>query len=302
MDKGFTKVPNILLNNVMSGQFTGVQMKLIMAIWRYTNGFSRKCAELSLSFLADEIGSCQKVVSRQIKKLIEMNVVSVSYVNSSTRVRALMINDDTKSWLTGSGDGESTGAARQNATGTTAADGIAEGDTQDGNPQVDKPDVDNSARDNLSTNGWIAPPTPKRSSSSTRKWNNKYSNINTYINIKDRVNLSPELEKGFIKWLEYKEEYKEFYGKYSMIALAETVAKRAETYCVEHVLELIDDCIAAAYKNIVWERLTNRHVFKYSQEKKTDSFSDSFINDYDLSELEKLSRDTDNKDNKNEYD
>ena len=98
MDKGFTKMPNILLNSIIRKHLTGVEMKLILVIWRYSGGFLRDSAELSVAYLAREIGSDPSVVSRQLSRLIESGVVKVSYVNPKTKVRALMINNDIENW------------------------------------------------------------------------------------------------------------------------------------------------------------------------------------------------------------
>ena len=100
MDKGFTKMPNILLNSVLKRQFTSVELKLIMLILRYTSGFMRESAELPISLIAKEIGSSRTVVSRKITGLINMGVIKVSAVNPHTKVRSLMINSDVENWGT----------------------------------------------------------------------------------------------------------------------------------------------------------------------------------------------------------
>jgi len=251
MDKGFTKVPNILLNNLVKRRFTGVELKLILVIWRYSYGFSRESAELSIGFLAKEIDSSPSVVSRILSRLISNGIIKVSYVNPSTKVRCLMVNNDIGSW----------GIDQKTTIDLEVKDGI-----------------DQEVNDVL---------TGKSTEVLTKRSTYIYNNINIYLNIKERTEISPKLEEGFVKWLEYKNERGEIYGRIPMLTLVGTIVSKAEKWSEESVLELIDECIASGYKNIVWEKL------KHKQLKKACSYEDRFLSGYDHSVLEKLSRGTD---------
>ena len=247
-DKGFTKLPNILLNNLFSRQFTGVEMKLVLVIWRYSYGFMKESAELSNGFLAREIGSSTSVVSRLITRLTQANVLRVSYINNETKVRALAVNNNIGEW------------------------GIDKKSTHD--PEVNR-DID------CTVNGGIDQQVKKvLTVRSTYIENNK----DIYKKIKKRVSLSEELEKIFLKWLDYKNERGDIYGMIPLRAVYETIWEKAQKWGDEAVGDVIMDCIASGYKNIVWEKL------KKSSYTQPQRLNDDFISDYDHSALERMSR------------
>lgn len=247
-DKGFTQMPNNLLNALINGKFTGVELRLILLIMRYSNGFMKPSAELSLGFLAREIGSNPCVVSRTLKKLINTKIIKVYYVNPETKVRAIMVNDNIGSW-----------AINPNAT------------------------HDPERREFTGKPGSLLPQNSPR----------MHNNMNTFSNIKEKIVLSPKIEKGFIKWLEYKDEKGEFYGRIPMATLAATIRAKAEKWGEDLVLELIDDCIAAEYKNIIWDKLktlVSRKKWDTKNSSVSGSTRENFLSDYNHSVLEKLSR------------
>ncbi|MBE7015925.1 MAG: hypothetical protein E7417_03795 [Ruminococcaceae bacterium] len=258
--KGFTKVPNHLLNTVMKCQFSGVELKLILAIWRYTNGFSRDSAELSLNFLAGEIGSCARVVSRQMKRLIDMNVVQVRYVNQKG-VRSYAINDNVESWQT---------QKKPAANNAANHDQMVWGGTD----QTVIPAINQMVR---------GTPT-KWSGELSTKWSSNKDNINIilYKKIKERVFLPEKLDQAFEKWLEYKTERGDKYGEIPLTTLVATVKEKAKYSGEDEVIRVIDECIASNYKNIIWEKLRK-------QESKRD-LAGEFLADYDHQTLERMSR------------
>lgn len=256
LDRGFTKVPNILLNSVIKGRFTGVELKLIMVIWRYTNGFMRDSAELPISFLANEIGSSSSVVSRQITRLINCGVIKVLYTNPTTKVRALMLNNDIENW------GTEIGSDVDRQVNTQLDRTVNRGVDHTVNSGVDR------------TVNYLL---------TARSSNKDNINILLYKNIKERVNLSEKLEVAVIRWLEYKTERREYYSKISLKALVATILDKVKVWGDDEVIEVINDCIISGYKNIVWEKLKIRNIRK-------SSFSSDFQESYDHMALEKLSR------------
>ena len=260
--KGFTKVPNHLLNTVMKCQFSGVELKLILAIWRYTSGYSRESAELPLSFLAGEIGSCTRVVSRQMKRLADMNVVQVCYTTQKG-IRAYRINEKTESW----------GSQQKSAVNQTV------GGRHD---QTVIPAVNQTVggRHDQTVRGV---PT-KWSGELSTKWSSNKDNINKilYKKIKEKISLSEKTDKAFEKWLEYKSERGDVYTGIPLATLIRTVKAKAEVSGEDEVIRVIDECIASNYKNIIWEKLR-------ASEAKRD-FAGEFLDDYDHETLEEMSR------------
>ncbi|MBO2943625.1 replication protein [Paenibacillus sp. F411] len=94
----FTKVSNELLEQVPKFKLNGTQLRIILIIWRYSYGFGKKDAELSISFLAKATDIIKRQLIRELSKLIEMNVVQVVSEQTGTRSRIIQFNKDYDSW------------------------------------------------------------------------------------------------------------------------------------------------------------------------------------------------------------
>lgn len=94
----FTKISNELLEQVPKFKLNGSQLRLILIIWRYTYGFGKKEAELSVSFLTEATEIAKRQVIRELTKLIEMNVIQVVSEQIGTRSRIIRFNKDYESW------------------------------------------------------------------------------------------------------------------------------------------------------------------------------------------------------------
>lgn len=268
--KGFTKVPNHLLNTVMKCQFSGVELKLILAILRYTSGFSRESAELSLNFLAGEIGSCTSVVSRQLKKLIGMNVIQICCINPRTKTRMFKINDDVESWRT-----------PQKPTLYQTVNSGLDQMVNNGSDHLVNPDIYQTV--NKESTKW--------SNKVYTKWSTNKDNINIilYKKIKERVSLPEKLDEAFSKWLEYKTERGDVYTEIPLATLIKTVEDRAKASGEDEVIRVIDECIASNYKNIIWEKLKKSEIKNDFAGIKSD-FAGEFLSGYDHQTLEEMSR------------
>ena len=60
----------------MQAGLNGTQFRIVLAIWRYTYGFNRKSHNISLAFLADVTNTNKQQVGRELKKLIDMRVIT----------------------------------------------------------------------------------------------------------------------------------------------------------------------------------------------------------------------------------
>jgi len=83
---------------VMLQKFNGSQFKLILTIWRYTYGFSRKSHEFSLTFLAKAANIHKQQVKSELDKLIEDKIIVVVENSTFTNSRKLSFNKDYSQW------------------------------------------------------------------------------------------------------------------------------------------------------------------------------------------------------------
>lgn len=68
----------------------------------------------------------------------------------------------------------------------------------------------------------------------------------------------PMLQDAFDRWLKYKSERKEAYKPQGLQALTTQVRNNADKYGAEVVARLIDECMAANWKGIIFDRLEKR--------------------------------------------
>ncbi|GIO22452.1 replication protein [Oceanobacillus sp. J11TS1] len=98
LNKGYTRIANEILNQIMQTDLNGIQMRLVMAIWRYTYGFRRKEYEMSTSFLAKLINQKNRnFVGRELNTLIDRNIITVSEIGQKG-ARILSFNKNYEEW------------------------------------------------------------------------------------------------------------------------------------------------------------------------------------------------------------
>jgi phage replication O-like protein O len=103
LENGFTQIGNRLLERVMQDGFTYRETRIILAVIRYTNGFNRRYAELSVRFLAEATGINFRHVHVVVKKLISQNILLVNESSGKRQSREICVNDDFGSWNTVTG-------------------------------------------------------------------------------------------------------------------------------------------------------------------------------------------------------
>ncbi len=99
VENGFTRVSNELLEKVCQLKINATQFKIILIVWRYTYGFSRKQHALSVSFIAQAIQSDVRTVKRELNRLIDMKIISVILEASFNTTRVIAFNKDFDKWL-----------------------------------------------------------------------------------------------------------------------------------------------------------------------------------------------------------
>jgi len=97
LQKGHTRIANEILNEIMKVNLNGTQFRLVIAIWRYTYGFSRKHYEMSISFLSKIIDANRSQVDRELSSLIDRNIVTIVGIGQKG-ARLMGFNKDYTTW------------------------------------------------------------------------------------------------------------------------------------------------------------------------------------------------------------
>ncbi|WP_100373100.1 replication protein [Bacillus sp. FJAT-45037] len=98
LENGHTRIANEILEQVMKLSLNGTQFRLVLAIWRFTYGFSRKENEMSLSFLGSKLSAGRKQVDRELAVLLERRII-VSDGAGKRGARILSFNKNHDEWL-----------------------------------------------------------------------------------------------------------------------------------------------------------------------------------------------------------
>lgn len=98
LENGYTRIANELLEAVLKTSFIATHLKIILACWRYTYGFGRKEAELSLSFLSNATGMSKRYISEGLNELISSNVLKVVKESTFNSSRIIAFNKNYEEW------------------------------------------------------------------------------------------------------------------------------------------------------------------------------------------------------------
>jgi phage replication O-like protein O len=96
-ENGYTPVAHELLEQTAKFHLNGTQYSIILIIWRFTYGFSRCEHELSINFIAKATEKSTTAIKKELKLLIDRNIVLVAkkYTNADSRVLKFNKNYDT---------------------------------------------------------------------------------------------------------------------------------------------------------------------------------------------------------------
>ena len=98
-ENGYTAIAHELLEAICKSGFTATEMKVILAIARYTYGFHKTEAEISLGTIADFIKYKDRAgISRAVTRLMRMKVIQL--VGKNGQARVLKLNKDYDLWET----------------------------------------------------------------------------------------------------------------------------------------------------------------------------------------------------------
>ncbi len=96
LEDGYTRIANEILELMAQIKLSPTQYRILFVIWRYTYGFNRKSHDLSLSFIAEALDCPVRSVQRDLKRLIDSNIV-IEYP-SKKLTRKLGFNKRFQSW------------------------------------------------------------------------------------------------------------------------------------------------------------------------------------------------------------
>mgnify|MGYP001117749143 CR=1 FL=1 len=98
LDNGYTRIANELLEEIPQLGFNGTQLSILIVVIRYTYGFQRKEHELSLTFLATATKKHKMHIQKEIKNLMDMNVLIEQAAPTFKSSRIIGLNKDISSW------------------------------------------------------------------------------------------------------------------------------------------------------------------------------------------------------------
>ena len=97
-ETGYTPISNELLDAIYGTDFTATELKVLLFIFRFTYGFSRKECEISLTFISKGVGISKRYISSTVSKLVDNNVLVIVKEHTDTQSRVIKINKDYDKW------------------------------------------------------------------------------------------------------------------------------------------------------------------------------------------------------------
>lgn len=97
-ENGYTPIANEIMEAVARLQINATQFRILVIVWRYTYGFSRKEHTLSEGFIASATGIHRKQIGRELVDLIKRNILTEIKAPSFSSTRVLAFNKHYDSW------------------------------------------------------------------------------------------------------------------------------------------------------------------------------------------------------------
>jgi phage replication O-like protein O len=97
-ENGHIRIANELYEKILVSNFTKRELKIILAIIRFTYGFNRKEWELSVRFISKATGIEFQHISNSITSLIDKNVIMISESSTHKQGRIIKLNKDYETW------------------------------------------------------------------------------------------------------------------------------------------------------------------------------------------------------------
>ncbi len=98
LENGYTKIANEILEALAKMPLNGTQWRILLVVFRYTYGFSRKEHGFSLSFLSAATGIHKQTIKRELDSLIAMNILTVVQDAGFSTSRVIKFNKNHETW------------------------------------------------------------------------------------------------------------------------------------------------------------------------------------------------------------
>lgn len=98
VENGYTRIANEVLEAIYSADLNSTQLKIVLAVIRYTYGFNRKEHNMSLSFISKATGITRRYVSTELSRLIERRIILITKEHTDTSSRMLKFNKHYEQW------------------------------------------------------------------------------------------------------------------------------------------------------------------------------------------------------------
>ncbi|WP_336863848.1 replication protein [Peribacillus frigoritolerans] len=98
LENGYTRVANEILEAIQMYTFTTNQLKIIMAVWRNTYGYTRKKHDISLGFLEGATYLTRARISSSLKSLVDNKVILEIQKGGGSKSKVLAFNKDYDQW------------------------------------------------------------------------------------------------------------------------------------------------------------------------------------------------------------
>jgi phage replication O-like protein O len=129
-ENGYTKIANEILESLQMYKFNLNEIKVILCVWRYTYGFSRKEHSLSLSYISNHTGLSRTRVNESLKRLIDCEVIEKVEQGNSKTTNVYRFNKNYENWkiekytsfTKRNGTSVQSGTSIQNDTSTSVQD------------------------------------------------------------------------------------------------------------------------------------------------------------------------------------
>ena len=97
-ENGYTPIANEILEQLSKVKLSDHLHRILLVVWRYTYGYSRKSYKLSETFLSQATGIGIRQIKRELKSLFNMKILTVIEESSHTSARVISFNKDFEQW------------------------------------------------------------------------------------------------------------------------------------------------------------------------------------------------------------
>lgn len=128
LENGYTRIADEILEKIAKLKLNGTQFRILLIVWRYTYGFSRKETDLSVSFFANALDVSKRQIQRELKSLIEHGILLEVSKPSFNATRVIKFNKNFSHQMTNKTPDDRLDTAPGDGLDTSSGDGL---DTQD---------------------------------------------------------------------------------------------------------------------------------------------------------------------------